>query len=122
MEDVDAAVIAAAEDHVRSCLRDALLPRRTDCLACYLHRALRRSGCDGTLTLTHEWQAHQRALRRRTGGLTAWLRRRGGYCDCEVLMNVFPDYPDVPELLPCSGVGRSGSPRPCDLGTLRNSA
>lgn len=91
MDDVDAAVIAAAEEHVRTCLRSALLPRRNDCLACYLHRALEQRECDGKLTLTHEWQGHQRLLRRRTGGLTAWLKSRGGFCDCEVLMNVYPD-------------------------------
>jgi hypothetical protein len=91
MDNPEAAVIAAAEEHVRACLRIALLPRPTDCLACYLHRALRRGGCDGKLTLTHEWQGHQRAMRRRTGGLTAFLKSRGGYCDCEVLMNVYPD-------------------------------
>jgi hypothetical protein len=91
MDNPEAAVIAAAEEHVRACLSIALLPRPTDCLACYLHRALRRGGCDGKLTLTHEWQGHQRAMRRRTGGLTAFLKSRGGYCDCEVLMNVYPD-------------------------------
>ncbi|MBK5306848.1 MAG: DUF2695 domain-containing protein [Frankiaceae bacterium] len=91
MDDADAAVIAAAEQHVKECLSAALLPRPTDCLACYLHRAVDRWGCDGKLTLTHEWQGHQRRMRRRTGGLTAYLKSRGGYCDCEVLMNVYPD-------------------------------
>ena len=67
MEDPDAAVVAAAEEHVRMCLRASVLPRPTDCLACYLHRALEGRGCDGKLTLTHEWQGHQRTMRRRTG-------------------------------------------------------
>jgi hypothetical protein len=89
MDDVDAAVIAAAEEHVRTCLRTALLPRPKDCLACYLRRALEQRECDGKLTITHEWQGHQRILRRRTGGLTAFLNSRGGHC--EVLMNVCPD-------------------------------
>lgn len=91
MDDPDAAVIAAAEEHIRSCLSVARLPRPLDCLACYLHRALQRKECDGKLTLTHEWQGLQRMFRRRTGGLTAFLKSRGGYCDCEVLMNVYPD-------------------------------
>lgn len=30
-------------------------------------------------------------MHRRTGGLTAYLKSRGGFCDCEVLMNVYPD-------------------------------
>jgi hypothetical protein len=90
MDDVEAAVIAAAEEHVRSLVPRPTWPSR-DCLACYLHRALRVHGCDGKLTLTHKWQGEQRILRRRTGGLTEWLKRRGGFCDCEVLMNVYPD-------------------------------
>ena len=101
MDDADAAVIAAAEEHVTECLRVALLPRPNDCLACYLHRGLSRHGCDGKLTLTHEWQGHQRRMRRRTGGLTAFLKSRGGFCDCEVLMNVYPDR--VPDDNPQSG-------------------
>jgi hypothetical protein len=101
MDDADAAVIAAAEEHVKECLRAALLPRPNDCLACYLHRGLSRHGCDGKLTLTHEWQGHQRRMRRRTGGLTAFLKSRGGFCDCEVLMNVYPDR--VPDDNPQSG-------------------
>lgn len=68
MDDVDAAVIAAAEEHVRTSLRTAVQPRPNDCLACYLHRALPWHGCDRKLTLTHAWQGHQRVLRRRTGG------------------------------------------------------
>lgn len=40
--DADAAVIAAAEEHVKDCLNVTLLPRPTDCLACYLHRAVAR--------------------------------------------------------------------------------
>lgn len=89
-------MIAAAEEHVRTCLPTALLPRTNDCLACYLHGALRHRECDGKLTITHEWQGHQRLLRRRTGGLTAFLKSRGGYCDWEVLMSVYPDRePDV---------------------------
>lgn len=103
MDDLEAAVIAAAEDHVRDCLRMALLARPTDCLACYLHHALRSQGCDGRLTRTHEWQGHQRRMGRRTGGLTAYLRSRGGFCDCEVLMNVYPDREpdDNPDRGPC---------------------
>jgi hypothetical protein len=96
MEDVEAAVIAAAEEHLRACQLADQRPRPDDCLPCYLHRALRGTGCDGKLSLTHEWQGHQRVRRRRTGGLTAYLKSRGGFCDCEVLMNVYPDRePDV---------------------------
>lgn len=103
MEDLAAAVIAAAEEHVRTCLLTAQMPSPYDCLACYLHRALNGSECDGKLSLTHAWQGHQRMRNRRTGGLTAFLRSRGGCCDCKVLMNVYPDRrPDAgPRRGPC---------------------
>ena len=91
VDDVDAVVIAAAEAHVRACLQGTMLPRPDDCLACYLRCALRGRPCAGKLSLTHEWQGHQRVRRRRTGGLTAYLKSRGGFCDCEVLTNVYPD-------------------------------
>lgn len=89
MDDAEA-VIAAAENYVRRTLTRAFLPRPGECLACYLHRAVAAVGCDSKLTLTHQWQGSQRLLRRRTGGLTAFVRSRGGYCDCEVLLNVYP--------------------------------
>jgi hypothetical protein len=103
MEDLAAAVIAAAEEHLRTCLLAAQLPSPYDCLACYLHRALNGSECDGKLSLTHAWQGQQRMRYRRTGGFTAFLRSRGGCCDCKVLMNVYPDrQPDVgPRRGPC---------------------
>lgn len=106
MEDIEAAVIAAAEGHVLACQLADQRPRPDDCLPCYLHRALNGTVCDGKLSLTHEWQGHQRARRRRTGGLTAWLKSRGGCCDCEVLMNVYPDR--RPDLAP--GRGRCAHP------------
>lgn len=106
MDDVEAAVIAAAEAHLRACQLGDLLPRPEDCLPCYLHRALRYTLCNGRLTLTHEWQGHQRVRGRRTGGLTAWLKSRGGCCDCEVLTNVYPDR--EPDLTP--GRGRCSHP------------
>lgn len=103
MDDIEAAVIAAAEEQVRASWSPATWPDRYACLACYLHRTLPRRGCDGKLTLTHEWQLQQRILGRSTGGLTAFLKRHGGYCDCEVLMNVYPDREPEDDLrAPCS--------------------
>jgi hypothetical protein len=106
MDDVEAAVIAAAEAHLRACQLGDLLPQPDDCLPCYLHRALRHTVCNGRLTLTHEWQGHQRVRGRRTGGLTAYLKSRGGCCDCAVLLNVYPDR--EPDLTP--GRGRCSHP------------
>lgn len=101
MHEDEAAVIAAAEEHVRACQLADLWPRPDDCLPCYLHRALNGNVCNGKLRLTHEWQGHQRARGRRTGGLTAWLKSRGGFCDCEVLIKVYPDR--EPDLTPGRG-------------------
>ena len=47
MDDVEAAVIAAAEAHLRACQLGDLLPRPDDCRPCYLHRALPGTLCAG---------------------------------------------------------------------------
>lgn len=106
MEDVEAAVIAGRRGHVRACQLADQRPRPADSLPCYLHRALNGTVCDGELRLSHEWREHQRARHRRTGELTACLKSRGGFCDCEVLMNVYPDRrPDL-----TAGRGRCSHP------------
>jgi hypothetical protein len=95
-------------------------PAERECLRCFLLRMISEFGCDGTYRWTVRW-CEERAPRAR--GLVGRLRRRGGYhCDCEVLINVFPDYPATSELLPCAGVPRTGSAVPCDLRALRRSA
>jgi hypothetical protein len=95
-------------------------PGQRECLRCFLLRMLDEFGCDGT----HRWTVRWRDLRApRATGLVQRMRRRGGCCcDCEVIFNVFPDYPDTDELLPCAGVLRAGSAVPCDLRRLRKSA
>jgi len=95
-------------------------PAERECLRCYLLRMTHEFGCDGT----HRWTIRWRDMRAaQPGGLLEQLKRRGGLCcDCEVAWNVFPDYPDVTELLPCAGVAKAGSARPCNLRGLRKSA
>jgi hypothetical protein len=95
-------------------------PAERECLRCYLLRMISEFGCDGT----HRWTVRWRDLRApRARGLVQRMRRRGGLCcDCEVIFNVFPDYPDTEEILPCAGVPRSGSALPCHLTALRKSA
>lgn len=44
-----------------------------------------RSFCDGTLMRT---EAFLRALGLWSDNVRKWLERYGGYCDCEVVMNV----------------------------------
>lgn len=94
-------------------------PGRTECLRCFLLRMITEFGCDGTYRWTIRWRDIRAA---QPGGLLGQLARRGGCCDCEVLMNVYPDYPPVSVPLPCAGVPRPGSSRPCDLRQLRKSA
>ncbi len=94
-------------------------PRPAECLRCFLLRMITEFGCDGTYRWTIRWRDICAAA---PAKLLGQLARQGGCCDCEVLMNVFPDYPDVPVALPCAGVPRPGSRRPCDLGQLRRTA
>lgn len=53
----------------------------------HLDDRLRLEPCDQTLRLTTAF-LERRGLNARA--VTPWLNRRGGYCDCEVLMNVEP--------------------------------
>jgi Protein of unknown function (DUF2695) len=95
-------------------------PGERECLRCYLLRMINEFGCDGR----HRWTNRWRDLRAPgAAGLVRRLQRLGGVCcDCEVLLNVFPDYPDGGQLLPCAGQRQPGSSAPCDLRQLRWSA
>jgi uncharacterized protein DUF2695 len=94
-------------------------PGGAECLRCYLIRMVNEFGCDGTYRWTIRWRDVRAA---RPGSLLRRLELRGGCCDCEVLMNVFPDYPPADRPLPCAGVPRPGSAQPCQLRSLRRSA
>jgi hypothetical protein len=94
-------------------------PGERECLRCFLLRMIDEFGCDGTHRWTERWRA-ERAPRAR--GLVRRLSQMGGCCDCEVVLNVYPDYPDSSHLLPCAGQPQAGSAGPCDLRTLRRSA
>jgi len=94
-------------------------PGPDECLRCFLLRMITEFGCDGTYRWTIRWRDVRSTQPR---GLLDQLGRRGGFCDCEVLMNVFPDYPQVSVALPCAGVARPGSWRPCDLRRLGKTA
>jgi hypothetical protein len=95
-------------------------PVDSECLRCFLLRMINEFGCDGTYRWTIRWRDMRAA---QPGGLLRQLQLRGGCCcDCEILLNVFPDYPPAEAPLPCAGVNRPGSSKPCDLGMLRRSA
>jgi hypothetical protein len=111
---------AAIEAEVAQLARRLTDPGERECLRCYLIRMISEFGCDGT----HRWTTRWRDLRApRARGLVQRMQRRGGCCcDCEVIFNVFPDYPETREVLPCAGISRAGSAVPCDLRPLRRSA
>lgn len=97
-------------------------PDPGECVACFLDRMVGTYGCSDRLTWAGLWR--DRAAPR-ASALERRLRARGGYCDCEVLMNVFArrtwqaapatgdDAEREAEPPPCLGV-RKGSTRPCD--------
>lgn len=82
--------------------------REHECLPCYLNRMLRASGCDNHLHWAGTWGRVNRLP-----GLLRWLRANGGYCDCEVLFNVYREWDDAGRQRPsCRGVAR-GVRDPC---------
>ena len=106
--------IDALEADLAETSRQLSEPGARECLRCYLVRMLAAFGCAGTNQWTERW----RDLRApRATALVARLARRGGICcDCEVIFNVYPEYPESAEPLPCAGVSRAGSTQPCNLG------
>jgi hypothetical protein len=94
-------------------------PKTSECLRCFLLRMVAEFGCDGTYRWAIRWRDECAS---QSGTLLEQLARRGGSCDCEILTNVYPDYPNVPSALPCAGVPKQGSHRPCHLRRLRPSA
>jgi len=94
-------------------------PAEQECLRCFLLRMINEFGCDGR----HRWTVRWRDVRApKAGALVRKLSELGGCCDCEVLLNVFPHYPQGNGLLPCAGQPRPGSAVPCDLQALRRTA
>jgi Protein of unknown function (DUF2695) len=94
-------------------------PGERECLRCFLLRMSSEFGCDGT----HRWTIRWRDARApQATGLLRKLAELRGCCDCEVLMNVFPEYPSSGRLLPCAGQPQRGSAVPCDLRMLRRTA
>lgn len=104
----------------------AAVPHPGECVICFVDRVTRAHGCTGRLTWAAMWRdrcaPRATALERRLGA-------KGGYCDCEVLMNAYVRrelasavarglWTDEEERFeerapePCLGV-RTGSAQPC---------
>jgi len=92
-------------------------PAHAECVLCYVERMLDAFGCDATLRWARTWR--DRRLPRATG-LERRLEARGGFCDCEVLLNGWTLRPDrrepgedgAPGRPACAGVSARSS-QPC---------
>ena len=73
--------------------RHSLTAAQVEELEDHVEGRLRIAPCDGTLR-------HAKTFLTGRGfelpAVTRWLNHRGGYCDCEVLMNVGPAWRDPP--------------------------
>lgn len=103
-------IIQAMENELTELSRGLTEPGERECLRCYILRMLAQFGCDNTLRWANQWQSLRAP---RASALAKSLMRQGGYCDCEVILNVYPE-PEEP--LPCAGVSRAGSTQPCRTG------
>src|SRR5260370_3240270 len=102
----------AVEREIADLAERLTAPGRDECLRCFLLRMITEFGCDGTYRWTIRWRDVRAA---QPGGLLRQFELRGGCCDCEILLNVFPDYPPVTSPLPFAGVPKQGSAKPCHL-------
>jgi Protein of unknown function (DUF2695) len=63
-----------------------LEPEQRTSLAQAIDAGLRDRGCDNTLRAAQAWARREKV---RWGWLREALEERGGFCDCEVVLNVF---------------------------------
>ena len=109
----------AVEREIADLAERLTAPGNDECLRCFLLRMITEFGCDGTYRWTIRWRDVCAAQPCRTAG-PAWparrmLRLRGPD-------ERLPRLPPVSVALPCAGVARPGSSRPCDLRRLPKSA
>ena len=62
-----------------------LTAEQQSALAAAIAAGLEEHGCDNTLRAARQWAAHAQV---RWSTLEAALERNGGFCDCEVVLNV----------------------------------
>ncbi|WP_084793294.1 DUF2695 domain-containing protein [Glutamicibacter halophytocola] len=101
------------------------LPRPVihECLPCYLYRVASEAACDGSLRMLSFYRDE---CAPRASALEKKMRVLGGYCDCEVLLNVVRPATteamrliDAGEDLVCKGV-RRGTIQPCENWLMRH--
>ncbi len=81
-------IVDELERSLRALAEGLVACQPDECLYCYLLRMLDALGCDNTLRWAERWRDQQSAS---YTWLLGWLRRNGGYCDCEAVINVFKD-------------------------------
>lgn len=120
---MDQYTVSDLEDALK--IAKKLLPPRYECLACYVNRMLEH-GCSGL-----KWCTTYRDLRApRATSLERKFPEFGGYCDCEVMANVFRINDELwtrgddsgtedSYVPPCRKV-RLGTIRPCELWLMRS--
>jgi hypothetical protein len=77
-----------AERFLASLTAEAGGPEPHECLRCFVRRMVSRNGCDGRLRFVRSWHEANPSA---SPQLVNDLEKRNGYCDCEVVLNVFRD-------------------------------
>lgn len=65
----------------------SLSPEQLEALGNYLREKIEAWGCDHTLVFTKEW-LDQNVPKSKKAKVVKALQNQGGFCDCEVLMNI----------------------------------
>jgi hypothetical protein len=122
MDDVPEETAAPARARHLVLAGDVAAPWPVECLACYVRRMTDELGCNATLRWTRRWRDGRAP---RATALERRLARAGGFCDCELFLNVWVSRTSR-ATRPVSGTSsgafrercrgvRRGSSQPCDL-------
>jgi hypothetical protein len=95
--DIDTTVADGAAAYLRSVTPEGSAvpvgddePEQAECLRCYVDRMVASHGCDTSLRFTRRWLTGSSFTN--PTRLLRWFESSGGYCDCEVLMNVLTEH------------------------------
>ena len=114
-------IVEETERLMQSLAEGMTAPAEGECLVCFTQRMLVQFGCDETLRFATRY----RDLRApRATALARRLASKGGFCDCEILLNGYTRPPHLRQVdedgeerrtrvaVACAGV-RTGSTQPC---------
>jgi hypothetical protein len=86
--DFDTTVADEAEKYLRQLDAMTRDPQSGECLRCFVDRMVAAHGCDTSRRFTTRWLKAAGTADR--DQVLRWFESRGGYCDCEVIMNALP--------------------------------